>query len=185
VVAVAWPSSIADASVEPSSGQHGHPSHRAIVTRPCACATIEAVDVIELIAKQEIHEVLMRFLRGMDRQDWAAVRACFHPGAIHDHGTWRGSIEEFIEREKSVYERFVVNTHFAGNELIAVDGDTATSELYSVCWHRVAAEPGGTEVDWLAAMRFLDRFERRDGEWRIADRVVAIDWTRHDAVTAP
>ena len=28
----------------------------------------------------------------------------------------------------------------------------------------------------------MDRFERREGEWRIAARQIVIDWTRSDAV---
>jgi hypothetical protein len=142
------------------------------------------VDVNELIAKQEVHEVLMRFMRGMDRQDWELVRSCYYPEAIHDHGTWRGHVDEFIEREKVTYQRFVINTHFAGNELIEVEGDTARSELYSVCWHRVRAQGDDPEIDWVSGMRYQDRLERRDGEWRIAYRLIAMDWHRADPVTS-
>jgi hypothetical protein len=142
------------------------------------------MDLVDLIAKQEIHEVLMRFLRSMDRQDWDTVRACFHPDAVHDHGTWRGSIDQFIEREKTTYKAFVTNTHFAGNELIDLNGDTASSELYSVCWHRVRGEPGRPEVDWVSGMRYIDQLARRHGQWRIVDRLVVIDWSRSDPVVA-
>jgi hypothetical protein len=33
-------------------------------------------------------------------------------------------------------------------------------------------------------LRYVDVIERRDGEWRIADRRCAFDWTRNDPVTA-
>ena len=32
----------------------------------------------------------------------------------------------------------------------------------------------------MIALRYVDRLERRDGEWRIAERKCAFDWTRHD-----
>jgi hypothetical protein len=31
--------------------------------------------------------------------------------------------------------------------------------------------------------RYVDRFERRDGEWRIAARITVHDWSRIDPVT--
>ena len=32
--------------------------------------------------------------------------------------------------------------------------------------------------------RYLDRFEKRDGEWRIARRRYVLDWSRNGASTA-
>jgi hypothetical protein len=141
------------------------------------------MDITELLAKYEIHELLMRCLRAFDTEDWDVVRECFDPGAVHDHGTWRGPIDELIAREMVTYTELVGNFHFAGNELISVDGDTATSELYSVCWHRKQAAGSDPEVDIVGGMRYLDRHVRRDGVWRIADRVVKLDWHRADPVT--
>ena len=31
-------------------------------------------------------------------------------------------------------------------------------------------------------LRYVDVLERRDGEWRIADRRCVFDWTRRDAI---
>ncbi len=33
--------------------------------------------------------------------------------------------------------------------------------------------------------RYIDRFERRDGVWKIADRLVVLDLTRTDAASPP
>ena len=141
------------------------------------------MEIEDLISKNEIHELQMRFLHAMDRQEWEKVRACFAAGATHDHGTWRGPIEEFIEREKKNYSRFEINTHFAGNELIELAGDTARCELYSICLHRVMADGDMAAFDSISGMRFLDSLERRDRRWRITDRRVVIDWSRADPVT--
>jgi hypothetical protein len=32
--------------------------------------------------------------------------------------------------------------------------------------------------------RYVDRFERRDGEWKIADRVVVHEWSTLEPLTA-
>ena len=36
-----------------------------------------------------------------------------------------------------------------------------------------------------AGGRYVDRFERRHGEWRIAERTVVVDWQRIDRVYEP
>ena len=35
----------------------------------------------------------------------------------------------------------------------------------------------------IAAVRYVDRMERRDGEWRIAKRVMVLDWHRVEPVS--
>jgi hypothetical protein len=42
--------------------------------------------------------------------------------------------------------------------------------------------PAGTDV--LAAGRYLDTFEKRDGAWKILQRDVVRDFTRIDETTA-
>ena len=36
----------------------------------------------------------------------------------------------------------------------------------------------------MVNIRYVDRFEKRDGEWRIADRMVVLDSERIDPVTS-
>jgi SnoaL-like protein len=74
--------------------------------------------------------------------------------------------------------------HFVGNQLVEVDGDVARAESYCVAYHRRAASADEPASDLIIGLRYCDRLERRDGEWRIADRVCAMDWSRIDPVTA-
>jgi hypothetical protein len=37
-------------------------------------------------------------------------------------------------------------------------------------------------VDMTLGARYVDRYERRDGQWKIARRTVVHDWTRVDPV---
>jgi hypothetical protein len=73
--------------------------------------------------------------------------------------------------------------HTICNELVQVDGDEATSESYVLTYHRMDHE--GREVDWTLGARYLDRLERREGEWRISRRTVVHDWSRFDDVAPP
>ncbi|MBM3672399.1 MAG: hypothetical protein FJW86_09525 [Actinobacteria bacterium] len=55
------------------------------------------MDVDELVAQQEIRDVLIRYTRGIDRMDGELVRSCYWPGAHDDHGAFQGPVEDFVE----------------------------------------------------------------------------------------
>ena len=138
-------------------------------------------DLQALLDRQAIHDVLMRYARGIDRCDWAMVEACYHPGARDDHGRFKGTVEEFMPWVKVQLDRFDSTMHFLGNVLIELDGATAKAETYCVAFHRVKDQ----DVDSIAGLRYVDRFERRGGEWRIADRAIVVEWNRIDEITTP
>jgi hypothetical protein len=71
--------------------------------------------------------------------------------------------------------------HSVSNHQIELEGDVAWSEAYLVALHRF--ERDGELHDWVLGGRYVDRFERRDGEWRIAHRITVHDWSRVDRVT--
>ena len=76
--------------------------------------------------------------------------------------------------------------HKLGQALIEIEGDTAHSETYAICHHVVASddeEGARDESDFVMGIRYVDRLERRDGEWRIADRQLLWEWVRTDPLT--
>jgi SnoaL-like domain len=138
----------------------------------------------DLVAREQIREVLARYTRGIDRRDRELVLSCYHSGAHDDHGAFRGTAEEFVDWVEDVLSYFSSTMHFLGQQLIEVDGDAAHAETYCVAYHRRAAVDGEPASDLVLGLRYCDRLERRHAEWRIADRVCAFDWSRHDLVTA-
>ena len=139
------------------------------------------LSVEDLLARQEIAEVIYRYARGIDRLDFDVVRSCYHPDAYDDHGAFKGSVDEFIEAAASWLPRWTATQHFMGNMLIEVDGDRARAETYAVAYHRREDDEGNGKDD-IMGIRYVDRFERRDGDWRIAHRVVVNEWRRVDPV---
>jgi len=123
----------------------------------------------------------MRYCRGVDRLDRGLMLSAYHPGACDNHGSFVGPCEEFanwvIERHRGT---ILSCTHFLGNELIAFDGDVAHCESYVTAVHRLMID--GKLHDLMACGRYVDRFEERDGAWKIADRLVISDWDRLDPV---
>lgn len=83
------------------------------------------------------------------------LASLFHPNATDDHGLFAGTATDFVT-------------------LVELDGDRAASETYFVT-HRTLAGPEG-DIFMLAAGRYLDRFERRDGAWKLSHRHAIYDW---------
>jgi hypothetical protein len=118
----------------------------------------------------------MTYARGIDRCDRQALESVYWPGATDDHGAFNGSAEAFIDYVLPALERYEQTTHFLGNILIVLNGDTAVVETYFQAFHRLRNDKEVT--DDLIVGRYLDAMAKRDGEWRIAARRVAFDW-RH------
>ena len=137
--------------------------------------------VQELLDKQEIHDLLMRYCRGVDRGDRDLIAGVYYPDAVDDHG-------DFVVDGEHVADLFVrlVNRspkggmHFIGNQLIEVEGDTAFAESYFLAIKDIDRD--GRAHTRVRAGRYVDRLERRDGRWAIAERVVVDEWNRVDAV---
>jgi SnoaL-like domain len=135
-----------------------------------------------LLDKQEIHEVLMRYCRAIDRCDEELLRTVYHSDAWDDHGPFKGKASDFIPMiMKVLSEQFLGTMHSICNELIEVHRDTAHSETYVIAYHRLIKD--GAEQEWIFGGRYVDRFERRDGSWKIAHRLTVNDWERLQPAT--
>lgn len=145
-------------------------------------ADVSHLEMRELLDKQAIHETLMRYCRGIDRCDEELIRSAYHPGAHDDHGEFRGTVEEFVPWVLKALQadRGMVTMHSICNEYVEVRGDVAFGEAYFIAYHR--SGPKDQMVDMTLGGRYIDRYERRDGQWKIARRVVMHDWTRVDPV---
>lgn len=123
----------------------------------------------------EIRRVLYAYCRGVDRADSDILRSVYHPDAIDDHGSFRLTAPEAIERIVESVRRTKSSQHHLTNILVQIEGDEASSESYANC-QLLEESPDGDRLRMLG-LRYLDSFERRDGEWRIANRLVVHDWS--------
>jgi hypothetical protein len=71
--------------------------------------------------------------------------------------------------------RYEVTTHFNGQSTVALDGDRATGESYTIA-HHVFTEDGVRKI-MVASLRYLDVFARVDGRWYFAARDLILDWS--------
>jgi len=141
-------------------------------------------DIRALIDRAEISEVLTRYCRALDRLDEPLLRTCFHPDSQHSHG-YTGPSDIFIGYAMDVLGLCVATHHHLGNISISVRGDAADAESYFTAFHRtgpVAPEAfaGADNKDVFIGGRYIDRLERRGGEWRIVQRTGIHDWRRDE-----
>lgn len=137
----------------------------------------------ELQAEAAIRELHLRYCRAVDRLDFELMRTCFHPDATTDYGALHvGDVEGFIAMASAGLKAYQATTHFIGNQLVEVDGDRAWAEHYTLATHRCAADESGPLRDFVVSFRYLDRLQRRDGDWRISHRALIQDWSRTDPV---
>lgn len=132
----------------------------------------------ELPDREAIRECLYRYARGVDRLDEEMIRSAYWPDAIDDHLNFVGTVDQFVDMAFPLMRRMDQAIHMIGNILIDMRGDEADVESYFWGIQRITGE-GGTKQDVIAAGRYLDRFARRQDEWRIARRMVMTDWFRH------
>lgn len=138
-----------------------------------------------------ITDTMYRWCRSIDRLDMAGIRSVFHPDATDDHGAFKGNVDALVDWVTNRHQTIPFSMHQISNILIEfASEDLALVETYAWCVQRYPPEArpslmqltGGTggasggSIDSMSCVRYVDRFERREGEWRIARRTVVMDW---------
>jgi hypothetical protein len=130
----------------------------------------------ELVDREAIRECLYRYARGVDRLDAEMVRSAYWPDALDNHLEFNGSTEQFIAWAFPIMRTMDQTLHTISNILLTLRGTQADAESYYYGLHRMNGPQG--KFDVIGAGRYLDKLERRDGEWRIIKRTVVVDWFR-------
>jgi hypothetical protein len=126
-----------------------------------------------LLDREAIRECLARYCRGIDRADEAALRSAYWDDATDCHGAWNGSASGFIDQALARLRQGGRRVHQVTQVSIELHGDAAAVESGFFALQAPAATPS---LETFLCGRYVDRFERRGGEWRIAARTVVYDW---------
>lgn len=133
-------------------------------------------EVTVLKDKEAIRNIIHRYGRSVDRCDVESMKACYWPDSFDDHGFFSGNGQEFGEYVVPILKQIVSSIHAMTNTIIDLDGDRAFSETQWSVVHRLA--DGEDFFDFWHQGRYLDVFEKRDGEWRIFVRTTVSDMDR-------
>lgn len=146
------------------------------VTVDQACGRFEILDRIHL------------YCHAVDRRRWDLMAEVFHEDATYQFFSIEGGWRVFVDAAKALIDPMVQTHHQVSNSIVRFEGgDVAFSETYLHAYHIVNADyPHGTFLSlagggavWVGG-RYVDRFQKRGGEWRIAHRQGLVDWTRRE-----
>jgi hypothetical protein len=140
-----------------------------------------------------IEQVMRRWARAVDRRDWPLVRSVFHPDATDDHGMYKGGIDGLLDWLDARHAWISKSMHVLGNISIEFAGpDLSLCESYVVAYQQYDAsagadpghikaalgervEPADLPIDVVMPARYVDEVTRRDGVWRISNRVTIFE----------
>jgi hypothetical protein len=131
-----------------------------------------ARDVQYLKDRQAIEDCIHRHARGHDRFDVAIMTSCYHSDGIDEHGAAVNLGPAYGEWANQVHAQgALMNLHNITTHTCEIDGDTAHAESYVLV--------GLLNGDGVSARfingRYVDRLEKREGQWKIALRRCTLD----------
>jgi len=129
-------------------------------------------DVQELQDRADIRDCLVRYCRGIDRLDWDLAETAYHPDAIDNRGAITANPKEYLAWSRLNIEPASWTSHNLSNITYDIAGDTAHTETYVMTF---VGSPDEREVT-IGGARYISRFERRDGEWRLIRQETAMDY---------
>lgn len=133
----------------------------------------------DLVAKQAIKEVVLRYARCIDRRDFATLATLYADDSIDDHGGFFcGSGADFVEWLPATFNNLYAGSHQIMNHLIVLDpnnSDYAEGEVYVQGYH-LSDDGEGGRVHLIGGARYLDKYTKASGVWQFAHRKIAMDY---------
>ncbi len=133
-----------------------------------------------LLAEREIARLLLGCARAIDQRDVRRVRSCFRDGARVDQGDFAGDADALVEWLERGWLDADRSWHQPGAPRIDVDVAAGQAEAETLCIavHALPRDAAGISRQRLDGLRWLDRLDQRDGDWRIVERRAVVDWTQ-------
>ncbi|KRB84072.1 hypothetical protein ASE00_22485 [Sphingomonas sp. Root710] len=129
----------------------------------------------EALTHLALHNLRCAYARAVDRCDEALLASVFHPDAVFDV-PGGGPVSQWMPAILTeLRENLASTAHNFSNEFDEISGDVAVGESYLLLY---VLGKGDNPVETLSGGRYLDRYERRDGVWKIAHRRFVEDWTK-------
>ena len=136
----------------------------------------------QLIDHFDIREVIEAYVHACDRADAAALAEVYFDDSWDDHGPFKCNGKQFaVDCTNSLIENWSMCGHLLGQSRIKVTGDSAGAETY--LYSTLTREDGDRTMLDTFVGRYIDQFERVDGQWRIRNRRCICDWSGSSPLT--
>jgi 3-phenylpropionate/cinnamic acid dioxygenase small subunit len=134
------------------------------------------VELSTLEDRLDIGDVVTRYAFAVDQQDWAAFDQIF-ADEVH-------LVVPHVDQEKPVLTRaelvgliqdtvcgFAATHHLVANQLVTVEGDSATCKAYANAWHTLPTDQG--VADYCLVRGYYDwKLARTEAGWRVSEMVI-------------
>ena len=131
-----------------------------------------------LLDREELRALSATYMRGLDRSDEALVRSVFTDDATTHYGSFTGGPDEMAGMAMKALSAYSDTQHFLGQINLDINGDEATGEVYFQAYHKHATEG----FDRFICGRYIDRYRKVNGSWRMSHRTEAVDWSRTEPI---
>lgn len=139
--------------------------------------TLEAT-IADLAARQKISDLQVLYCRGIDRCDIDTLKAVFWPDGITRWGDPETNAWAWADITVSRLKGMARTQHSITNAIVELDGARGTGEVHCRAY---LESPDGHSI--MVGGRYLDRYERRDGVWKISYRAYVLDWNANGPAT--
>lgn len=132
----------------------------------------------QLIDKDAIRDLVLRYSRAIDRKDVELLRDLYTEDATDTHGTsFDGPADAYCDFIARSLPYMQYSGHHVCNHMVSVEGDEGNGEVYALAYHYIPdREMPGKWVEDFMAVRYIDNYRRcADGKWRFSKRVVTYD----------
>lgn len=133
----------------------------------------------QLVAERAIQRVILEYARGVDERDFARIRACFHEDARITYGERPAqSLDEAIAWLEQVVPAMHSLSHYFGHPIVDLGPGGAWARCQTWCINMVEypRDDAGEGPQEVLGLLYDDRFEYRQGAWRIAERRNRDEW---------
>lgn len=129
----------------------------------------------DMIDEFHLRKLVHAYCRAVDRGDVEQLRDLYHPDAVDAHGGFSmGSADEFLRQLTAARPYIRSMQHHITTVNFAISGDAAEGEIYTIATHTLIGTDG--DVDVAIGGRYLDRYQKRDGAWKVSERTIVTDW---------
>jgi hypothetical protein len=125
-----------------------------------------------LMDRQAILDCIARHARGHDRHDVELLTAAYHSDGVDEHGYAINSGPKYAAWANAAHTAgSKLHLHNITTHICDIDGDIAYCESYVLVGLLNQDEKSARLING----RYIDRLERRDGQWKIALRRSTVD----------
>ena len=142
-----------------------------------------AISPEEVADRLAIRELVEAYAHCADRRDAEGQMALFTPDThfvVYMDAEDPKPSQELHSREALApvfadLNKYVATMHFLGQTaVLTLTGDRGTGETYCMPHHLTV--DGGKRRLMIAALRYYDTFEKLEGVWLFAERLLYVDW---------